>query len=97
MSGTSHVGSFGLRDFLQLSAEILPTLSLFGLPEPDLIPAAFSAELLPAEFGNESERTVSVNGKQPESADLFPWIQFGNLQLDVNLYFLSHLNFLVWV
>ncbi len=47
--GTSHVGSFGLRDFLQLSAEILPTLSLFGLPEPDLIPAVFSAELLPAE------------------------------------------------
>ncbi len=47
--GTSHVGSFGLRDFLQLAREILPTLSLFGLPEPDLIPPLFSAELLPAE------------------------------------------------
>ncbi len=45
--GAGHVGSFGLRDFTTaaLSAEILPTFDiLFGLPEPDLIPAAFSAE-----------------------------------------------------
>src|SRR5690606_24274371 len=60
--GTSHVGSFGLRDFLQLSAGNFTHFVFVRLTGTRLDARCFLQQnCCWRGFGNESERTVSVN------------------------------------
>ncbi|ABV18558.1 conserved hypothetical protein [Escherichia coli O139:H28 str. E24377A] len=70
--GTSHVGSFGLRDFLQLSAGNFTHFVFVRLTGTRLDTSRFFQQnCCRRGLGNESERTVSVNGNYYRNRQTF--------------------------
>ncbi|ABV14105.1 hypothetical protein CKO_03005 [Citrobacter koseri ATCC BAA-895] len=70
--GTSHVGSFGLRDFLQLSAGNFTYFVFVRLAGTRLNTSRFLQQnCCRRRFGNEGERTVSVNGDNNRNRQTF--------------------------